>query len=301
MIRIHAVALHRQSNRVVHTVFSWAVATTLAAAAGCASQSPPPPDLDLRNARIVPMTAMPVLDVSGLPGGKAVGAAVGAGTGSGAGVAASALVCLSTGPFFPLCIATVLPTTVAIGAATGAIIGGVRTEGTDAIQVKTRVLAHELAEISYHQLLVLRLRDQLREESDLDLALDVPASGASVEGDGSGWTMETGVVEVGTEGKATFALRLVVRLALRRGDAAPTWEARREVQSETELTTAQWIADDSRALRGVLDVCLHQAAHQLATHLGPGSPGGRPAQTRAPARYSSSCRDNPASWLNAAF
>ncbi len=297
MIRSPANLL--RANRPARALFGLAWTATLVAAAGCASR-PPPPDLDLRGARIVPMTAPPTLDVSGLPGGKAVGAAVGAGTGSGAGVVGGVLVCLSTGPFFPLCIATVVPTSAAIGAATGAVVGGVRTESTDAIQRKTRVLTDELADSSYHRLLATSLQDQLREESDIDLVLDAPAEGAPLDAAGPGWTLETGVVEVGTEGKQTFALRLVVRLALRRGAAAPTWETRKEVQSETELTTAQWIADDSKALRGVLDVCLRHAARQLASPLGAAGSGGRPARTRAPERYSTSCLDDPASWQGGA-
>ncbi|MGZ5657900.1 MAG: hypothetical protein ACXWJI_09840 [Caldimonas sp.] len=290
-----------RAGRSARTVFALAGATALLLAAGCASL-PPPADLDLRGARIAPIAGVPALDVNGLPGGKATGAVVGAGTGSGVGVVSGVLACLSTGPFFPLCIATLVPAGAAIGAATGAVVGGVRTESIDAIATKTRVLNDELVAVSYHELLARRLQEQLRDENDVEVALATPLP-AMPAADSAGpvavdppWTLEVGVVEVGTEGKGTFAMRLVTRLALRHSGAAPVWETRKEVQSETELTTGQWIADDSKALRGVLDLCLRQAASQLAIDLGAGRFASPPARTRLPARYSTSCGDVPARW-----
>ena len=79
------------------------------------------------------------------------------------------------------------------------------------------------------------------------------------------------MVEVGKEGKNKFGLR--TRLTLRRDSAAAAWQTAKEVQSDTELTTAQWIASDSKALRGVLDRCIRRAAHQLASDLDRAAPG----------------------------
>jgi aromatic ring-cleaving dioxygenase len=60
---------------------------------------------------------------------------------------------------------------------------------------------------------------------------------------------------------------------LRRDSAAAAWQTAKEVHSDTELTTAQWIASDSKALRGVLDRCIRRAAHQLASDLDRAAPG----------------------------
>ena len=298
-------AIQDRAGRSARTVLALAVATASLLVPACASL-PPPADLDLRGARIAPLTGVPALDVNGLPGGKATGAAVGAGTGSGAGALSAVLVCLPAGLFFPLCAAALVPTGAVIGAATGAIVGGVRTESSDAIATRTRALNDALVAVSYHELLARRLQEQLRDENDVDVVLASPLSAMPVA-DSAGpvaadppWTLEVGVVEVGTEGKGSFALRLVARLVLRRGGAAPAWQTRKEVQSETELTTEQWIAADSKALRGVLDQCLRQAASQLAIDLGAGRFAARPTRTRPPARHSTSCGDMPARWQEAA-
>lgn len=273
-----------------------AMAALCSLGAGCAS-APPPRDLDLRGARIVPMATVPALDVNGLPGGKAVGATVGAGTGSGAGVVVGAVACLSTGPFFPLCVAALVPTAAGIGAATGLVVGAVRTESSEALELKTKVLKDELVATSYQTLLAQRLQQRLDDDHLLDGPATDSAAGDPAAGSGDRpWTIEVGVVEVGTEGKNEFALRLVTRLTLRHGSAAAVWQTAKEVQSDTELTTAQWIASDSKALRGVLDRCIHRAAHQLVTDLGRAAPGQR---APVPSKYSTSCQDTPAEWQEA--
>ncbi|MEO8524624.1 MAG: hypothetical protein ABI460_07895 [Caldimonas sp.] len=278
--------------------------------AGCAS-SPPPADFDLRAARIVPAASGPSFDVNGLPGGKAAGAAVGAGTGSGAGVVVGAVACLATGPFFPLCIAAVIPTSAALGAATGAVVGAVRTETGDAILSKAKVLSDEFVATPYQSLLAQRLHERLQV-----YAFDVPfeaatepvsASAASPSatpgvspGGSSPWIVDVAITEVGTEGKSEFALRLVTRLTLRRGASPGVWTTAKEVQSETELSAALWIADDARAMRAVLDRCIQSAASQLVGELGLTLPGQRTTDVRPRARYSTSCQDSPKQWQQAA-
>lgn len=268
-----------------------ALAALLASA--CAS-SPPPREFDLRQLRLVVVATPPRLDVNGLPGGKAVGAGVGAGTGSGAGVVVGAVACLATGPFFPLCVASVVPAGALVGAVAGGVVGAVKTESSDAIALKTQVLRDELIATPYPQQLAQRLREALHAERAIDLPVDVEPSAAGAPGAAAPWTLEVAVTEVGTEGKSEFALRLVTRIALRRGDAAaPVWTVAKEVQSETELTTAAWTTDDARALHAVLDRCLAQAAHELLIDLT--RPFDRPAGVAHPvSRYSSSCKDVPA-------
>ncbi|MEO8312694.1 MAG: hypothetical protein ABI520_16110 [Caldimonas sp.] len=146
--------------------------------------------------------------------------------------------------------------------------------------LKTRMLMEELADPGHAEQLVRELRERVGAGAASDAASDRP------------WTLEAGVVEIGTEGKSRFELRLVARLRLRQGTAPPVWETAREVQSRNSLTTAQWLADDSRALRTVLGRCIEQAAARLAMELrlpsadAPGAPAPR-------SRYSTSCDDAP--------
>jgi len=267
----------------VHTANSTKTAPILLLACllagGCST--PPPRGFDPRDATVVSMTSPPALDVNGLPGGKAVGAGVGAGTGSGAGVLIGAAACVMTGPFFPLCVMSVVPSAALVGAVTGGVVGAIKTESVSAIELKTRALADELAATPYQEMLAQQIKQQI----DRDAA-STPAST-----DTRPWTLEAGIVEVGTEGKSEFALRLVGRATLRQGSAAPVWQTTKEVQSETELTSAQWLADDSKALRSVLERCVEQAARQLVTDMAAAPPDSRSPRPRT--KYSTSCRDVP--------
>src|SRR5450755_2701955 len=212
----------------------WLVlASTWALASGCASP-PPPPELELSRMRIVAIDKPPRIDVNSLPGGKLVGAGVGAGTGSGAGVLVAGVMCLTVGPLFPLCALALVPTGGVVGAVTGGVAGAVRTESTTAIDLKTKVLHDHLEAVSYSRLLAERLQVGLADGRAID-GLD---AATAEPGRRPPCTLDVAVTEVGTEGKAEFALRLVTRISLRRGDdVQPVWTIAKELQSETELTT----------------------------------------------------------------
>lgn len=265
--------------------------------AGCASP-PPPAALDLAKARIVPMAAAPELDISGLPGGKAVGALLGAGTGSGAGLLVGGAACLATGPFFPLCLAVVLPTTTAIGAISGAAVGAVRTESSGAIETKTRALRDDLVATPYNDMLARQLREQLASDVPLGTIGPVAAATALTERDNDRpWTIEVGVTEVGTEGKSEFALRLVTTVRVHRHGTATFWRIAKEVQSDRELTIDQWLADDAGPLHEVLNRCIEQASKQLRTDF---DRAARDAGNLRPAaKYSTSCGDGTAPLVQA--
>lgn len=105
--------------------------------------------------------------------------------------------------------------------------------------------------------------------------------------------IDLALTEVGTEDKSEFALRFVARVKLYRiGDPKILYETSKEVQSDTELTTAAWAAEEERALRGVIDRCLRQLAHNvLATLIE------LPRDPKSKARlHSASCEDVPAGW-----
>ena len=265
--------------------------------AGCET-TPAPVGLDLRGAQIVPGSIDPVVDISGLPGGKAVGAGVGAGTGSGAGVVIGAVGCLASGPLYGVCLLAVVPTAAVIGAATGAVVGATKTESLDAMAVKTAAVKTQLGSGAYHAALAQQLQAQLSETSAIDRPTTFGPT-ASRRIDSGPWTIDVALTEVGTEGKTEFALRLVARLQLRRqGDPTVVYQTASEVQSETELTTAAWVADDAQAIRGVMNVCVQQMAHRLLLDLVPQtSANGR----RSPRnKYSTSCEDIPSAWTRTA-
>ncbi|MEO8487860.1 MAG: hypothetical protein ABI585_16155 [Betaproteobacteria bacterium] len=259
----------------------------------------------MHDARIVANVAAPRLNVDGLPGGKGTGAAVGAGTGSGAGVAVGVAVCMAAGPLFPLCLLTVVPATTAVGATTGVVVGAIRTETSLAIETKASAVKAELAATSYQTLLAEKLRGRLKDDYALGLPLQSPVADptASVEpGASTGpapLELLVGVTEVGTEGKRVFAVRLVTEIVLRRSPTDIVWRTAREVQSNTELTVDEWTSRNSEALRGVLEACVRTAADRLMFELARGIAGTRESLARTGQRYSTSCDDRPADWLQA--
>jgi hypothetical protein len=267
---------------------------------GCANapKAPPPPGLDLHGAAIVVAAGEPAIDISGLPGGKPVGAGVGAGTGAGSGVVVGAVGCLASGPFYALCLLAVLPATTAVGAATGAVVGAVKTESTDAMALKTAAVKTELGANTTHAVLAQELQTQLHDDFAIDLAL-ASALETPLDAAGRPWQIDIALKEVGTEGKSEYGLRLVAELTLRRpGDPTVVYQTAKEVQSETELTTAAWTADDARAMRGVLNMCMKQVAHRLLLDLMPAdASAGRPAARN---KYSTSCDDVPQAWTRTA-
>lgn len=256
--------------------------------AGCASTGNRPADLDLRHARIVAMAAPPSLVVSGYSGGKSTGAAIGVGAGVGYGALAGAAACLATGPFLPLCLAVVLPTTTGVGAVTGGAVGAARAESAEAIEVKTQALSGALALDAYQEQLGREVEALRRASGGVD-------PGTGTEGD---WIVEVGVTEVATRGSAEFSLRLVTTLRAHRPGSAMAWETRQEVTSVTELPLTQWLADDASALRGVLGDCIERAAQRLWADA---DRGFEPVRASTRRNDSSSCSDQPARRVRAAM
>ena len=244
------------------------------------------------------------LHVSDLPGSKAGGAKTGAGAGGGVGGLAGVLVCLGTGPLFPLCALALVPAGAAAGAGTGAVVGVVATRSTMAIDDKTAALKAEFVSPSHQTLLAEQLRDRLRSEQALEIPLESSVSDSLVSVAShpadvdAPLVLQVNLTEIGTEGRRAFALRLVAELVLRRGSSV-VWQTAREVQSDTELTLDQWTKSDSKALRGVIDACVRTAARSLVVELARGIAGSRESLARAGKRYSSSCDDRPGDWLQA--
>ena len=188
-----------------------------------------------------------------------------------------------------------LPTSAAIGAVGGAIVGAARTEGVGAIELKTKALREEMAATPYNDLLARQLQARLLDTSAA--AASPVAQGGDAATD-SPWTLEVGVTEVGTEGKGEFALRVVTTLRLRRAGTVVLWQTAREVQSDTELTIDRWLANDSMALHAVLNRCIEQAARQLEIDVTRPARD-KPGSGRSTSKYSSSCGDTVAPLIQA--
>jgi len=213
--------------------------------------------------------------------------------------------CIATGPLFPLCVVTVMPTTTIIGATTGLAIGAILTESRSTSATKTAAIRTELAATTYQALLAEELRERLRYDYSLDVLIQSPAldPAASVEAAAppghAPLELLVGVTEVAANCQHAFALRLVAGMILRRSPSDVVWRTAKEVHSNTELTVDQWTASDSKALRGVLDACVRTAARRLVVDLARGLPGSFESLASAGERYSTSCDDRSSDWLHA--
>jgi hypothetical protein len=248
------------------------LASTCCLAGGCAT-TPLPRGFDPASVRLVAASSAPKFEVSGLPGGKPAGAGLGAGTGGGIGLVATAMACAAAGPLVGICLATVLPAVTAVGVVAGGVAGAVHAESTGSIAVKTRALADEFAATPYQE----RLARTFQQETGIAVSADSKTSDAKT------WTLEVGIAEVEADAGNEFAVHLVAYAQLRHDGAAPEWTTRKSVQSETRLTTAEWLADDSQALRNVLERCGDQAARELAGEIArkPPDAAGYPIQRTA--------------------
>ena len=261
--------------------------------ARCVSAPPPrelrPAALGARRHR----TRRRSLDVSGLPGGKAIGAGVGAGTGTGAGAAprrcrvrrcrtayrASAWPrsCRRRRLSAPSRAASLARSRPKASMRSSERRARFATSWPRTPTRGPRATAAGRASFGSRRQRAARLRCIARRVANAATAGPSP------------WTLDVAVTEIGTEGKSEFALRLVTRIALRHRDRAdPVWTVSKEVQSETELTTSAWLLAGAGAMRLVLERCVSQAAHELAVDLtrpqsGPAPPPIRAAGARAPA------------------
>lgn len=243
--------------------------------AGCASVPRPPADLDMARTVILPDRAPPELSIGG-PSGKGSAAGFGAAKGAGTGLGVGTVACLGTGFFFPLCIAAVVPTSMAVGAVGWAAVSASNAESAEAMDQQRSLLTRELATVPYAALLAERLQEAARSR----LAIELPIV-AQLAVDDARWIFETTLTELASEAHAEgqpYALRFEGRLRLRRSmQAEPVYERTLAIATETALTTADWAANDGAALHAALDQALRSMAEQWLSGLTGGqrpAPGG---------------------------
>jgi hypothetical protein len=248
-----------------------------ALATGCATTRAPPSDLDLSRAAIVQSQADPVRVLNGRPG-KGVSVGAGAVGGAGTGILVAAVGCLGAGPFYPLCLAVVLPASTAIGTLGGVMVGAVVGGSTEDAEAKASLLQTELAAVSYPALLAQRVRSQASDRLSIDLplldtaALAAPNGGATPANDGAPrWLIDVALIEVFSDGNMPdqpYALRVVGRLRLHRtGEPLAVYESSQDATSDAVLTTAEWGANGAEAVRSGLDQSVKRLAEQMLTDL----------------------------------
>jgi hypothetical protein len=237
-----------------------------AIATGCATPPRPPKDLDLARAVIISDPTPPVLTVAG-PTGKGAAAGAGAVKGGGTGLTLGTLACLGTGFLFPICVATVVPASAAIGAAGWAAVAAVRAEGAEGMALQSRMLAEELDNGGH----VARLAEYLQEAAREQLSIELPIVRDNAAPDAGDWTIEISLLELASdthsEGQA-YSLWIEGRLRLRRGQQVePVYERRLEAGSDIAMTTQDWTANDGAALHAALDRAVRSLAVRLMSDL----------------------------------
>ncbi len=235
-------------------------------ATGCASVPQMPAEFDLGRAAIAQSAQAPALVLEG-PDGKGRGAGAGAAKGGGLGFVIGGLACLGTGPFAALCLGTVVPAGIAVGAASGAVVGAVRAESAEDVQAKRSLLQTELATPAMRAQLGAALQQQSREL--LPSALPLAGSNAAP----TEWTIQIAVTEVATVGSGPgvpYALLASARLAvLQRGQATPVFVNEYQAQTATSLTTPQWADSDAAPLRAALQDLSTKMATKMLADLAP--------------------------------
>lgn len=235
------------------------------AVAACASTPRAPAGFDLGRSVIVSDPSAPALVING-PSGKGAAAGTGAAKGAGTGLGVGTVACLGTGIFFPICLAAVVPTSMAVGAVGWAAVSANNAESAEGVEQQRSLLARELAALPYPALLAERLQAAARSR----LAIELPVAGPSAPAD-SRWIIETALTELASEAHGEgkpYALRFEGRLRLRLStQAEPVYEQTIEVTSDTALTTAEWSAGDGAALHAALSRAVQAMAEQLLSGL----------------------------------
>lgn len=231
-------------------------------AMGCAS--PPPPELDLRQAEIVMDPAEPSVSTDG-HSGKVAAAGSGAAKGGGSGVLVGTLGCVGAGPFFPICIAGVVPVMATVGAVAWGTASAVSSDSAEVVESKREMLRSAMAATPY----AARLTTHLQTASRDRFAVDLPV--ASPDASPRAWQIDMALTGVACEDNKPgqpFALRVEGRVRLRRaGQADVLYEKALARRSDVSLTITQWRADDDAAAKAELDQTLMRFADDLLTEL----------------------------------
>jgi hypothetical protein len=223
--------------------------------AGCANNPRLPSELDLSQASISAGAGETSLSLAG-PSGKGVGAGKGAAKGAGIGLLIGGLACMGTGFLAPMCLATIVPTSTAIGAVSGGVRGAVTSDFAADVDAKREMLQAELDAPATRQRLVTQLQRKSREALavELPLAADADADAPAPKPE---WTLQVTLTELSTVGSRAglpYGLHTWASLEVARaGEAQPVFVKYYRAYSSERYTTSEWQSNDAEPVRIALD------------------------------------------------
>jgi len=239
----------------------------LLAVVGCAAVPKTPQELGIRHAAIVAGDNKTVVAIDGLPG-KGSGAAVGGVKGAAYSAGTGALLCLASGPAYPICIVGAVPASV-IGGTAGATVGAVITEGSDSRDEKRTMLTAALAGLDASQ----ALAPLVYKKAVASPVPNLPQGDKTSTTANPEWTLRIEMDEFATAGsgpKAPYLLQLSAHVEIMRiGDRTPAFIKAYQANSPLKMTTSEWRANDDEQVRLALDTLLETLATKISNDLRP--------------------------------
>jgi len=237
-------------------------------AVGCASVPKSPQEFNVSHASIVPGDNETNVEIAGLPG-KGTGVVVGGGTGAGVGVGAAALLCIGSGPWFPLCFATFGTMAGTAGAVGGGVAGAVVTESSYGVETKRNMLTEALVDLDASQ----TLAPLVYEKSLESIAVRPPQEDKSKDTAVPAWTIRISLDEFATVGSGPdtpYSLQLSASVAIMRpGNKDPAFKKSYQVNSPLQMSTVEWRANKDQPVRSVLDDLMATLATEIFNDLQP--------------------------------
>lgn len=247
----------------------WVLAAAGALLAGCAGNPRMPSELDLSQATLSAGAGETSLSLAG-PSGKGMGAGKGAAKGAGIGLLIGGLACMGTGFLAPMCLATIVPTSTAIGAVSGGVRGAVISDTSEDVDAKRDMLQAELDAPATRTRLVTQLQRRSREALAVELPLADPANAPATPAE---WTLQVTLTELSTVGSRAglpYGLHTWASLEVARaGEAQPVFVKHYRAYSTERYTTPEWQSNDSEPLRIALDRMSAALAAKMVSDLKP--------------------------------
>jgi hypothetical protein len=241
---------------------------------GCAS-SVAPRGVDLHRAAIVEAADDPAA-LKGGPSGAGIGAGRGMLVGVGAGTIAGVGLCAATGPWFPLCMLVIVPTTTVVGTASGAAIGAMSAESREDSAMKKTLLSEAAATVSFQHLLIGHVQEEARLRSSVELpVVDAGASSAigiaAADGAPPLWLIEIALDEVSPNSDApdrAYGYWVGARVELHRsGTVGAVFKTSYGLDTEVSMTATAWREGGADATQKAVDGSLRQLAKQIVDGL----------------------------------
>ncbi len=206
--------------------------------------------------------------IDGLPN-KGTGAVVGSAVGGGGGLGVGILSCLGTGFLFPACISVVVPASIVASAVGGGVYGAVATQSNDDVEEKRSMLTEVINELGVSQRLAALVRQKALEDLFVDQLTEEKETALS----GAEWMLRIVVYELATIGSGPdipYSIKASARVEITSsGNDKPVFAKDYQDQSLTNITTAEWRANDNEKINTTVDILLAELATIIANDLIP--------------------------------